>query len=351
MTSSSTHSRPPSLTRRAALAAACGTLLLGVTACGSSTSSTSTASSASDSSAASGPPSGAAPASTTPSAALEKLIADGVADAFEQATYEDAETGESLPYNIYLPEDYDASQAYPMVLYIADSSLVGQDVTAPLNQYGALIWASTSEQAERESIVVVPEYPSVILDDHGSYTTTDYVEMTARLVAAVQDEYSVDPDRVYGTGQSMGAMTVMYLAAQYPDLFAAELIVSGQWDPTQLEGLAGETFTYTAAGGDENASGGQGDVEGLLDEAGVPYGTGTDWDATWSEAKLNRAARAMYASGAAANFATFATGTVLTAAGQSSSSSGMGSSEHMASFEPAYRITALRAWLFAQSAS
>jgi predicted peptidase len=333
-----------SLTRRSALAVACSTLLLGATACG-------TSSSYSSSAAPAGVPSGAAPGSATPSAALETLIADGVADAFEQATYEDADTGESLPYNIYLPEDYDPSQTYPLVLYIADSSLVGQDVTAPLSQYGALIWASSAEQAERESIVVVPEYPSVILDDHGSYTTTEYVEMTARLVAAVQDEYSVDADRVYGTGQSMGAMTVMYLATQYPDLFAAELIVSGQWDPSQLEGLAGQTFTYTAAGGDENASGGQEDVEGLLDTAGVTYSTGTEWDATWSGAKLNRAARAMYASGDAANFATFATGTVLTASGQSSSSSGMGSSEHMASFEPAYRIAALRSWLFAQSAS
>jgi hypothetical protein len=57
----------------------------------------------------------------------------------------------------------------------------------------------------------------------------------------------------------------------------------------------------------------------------------------------------MYASGDAANFATFAAGTVLTVSGQSADS-GAGS-EHMASFEPAYRITALRDWLFAQTAS
>ena len=54
------------------------------------------------------------------------------------------------------------------------------------------------------------------------------------------------------------------------------------------------------------------------------------------------------AAGDEANFATFKTGTVLTASGQSSSS-GMGGTEHMASFEPAYKIAALREWLFAQS--
>jgi hypothetical protein len=182
-------------------------------ACGSDSSST--AASPSESSSAGGPPSGAVPSSSEQSAEVKALIAE-VQDKFQQATYEDGETGESLPYNIYLPDDYDASKSYPMVLYIADSSLVGQDVTAPLSQYGALIWASDAEQAKHESIVVVPEYPSVIIDDHDSYTTTDYVDMTARLVAAVQEEYSVDPDRVYGTGQSMGCMTVMYLAASTP---------------------------------------------------------------------------------------------------------------------------------------
>ncbi|MCZ9339283.1 hypothetical protein NGM37_16035, partial [Streptomyces sp. TRM76130] len=78
-----------------------------------------------------------------------------------------------------------------MVLYIADSSLVGQDVTAPLDQYGALIWASEEDQALHESLVLVPEFPEVILDDHGSFTMTDYVEMTKRLVEAVAEKYSV----------------------------------------------------------------------------------------------------------------------------------------------------------------
>ncbi|MBC7279193.1 alpha/beta hydrolase-fold protein [Nocardioides sp.] len=283
--------------------------------------------------------------------AAQELIDAGIADAFTQETFNDSETGEALSYNIFLPADYDPTKAYPMVLYIADSSLVGQDVTAPLNQYGALIWASEAEQAKHESIVVVPEYPSVIIDDHGSFTTTDYVDMTARLVQNIGDEYNVDTDRVYGTGQSMGAMTVMYLAAQQPELFAAELIVSGQWDPDQLQGLTEETFTYVAAAGDENSSGGQSDVEALLDDAGVAYATGSDWDATWDTAKLDAAAQEMYASGDAANFATFAAGTVLTASGQSADSSGAGSSEHMASFEPAYKIEALRDWLFEQSAA
>ena len=95
--------------------------------------------------------------------------------------------------------------------------------------------------------------------------------MTARFVRAMQSKYSVDTKRVYGTGQSIGAMTVMTLAAAHPDLFTAEMIVSGQWDPAELEGLTKAKFVYTAAGGDAKASGGQTVVETILKKAGVAY--------------------------------------------------------------------------------
>ena len=245
-----------------------------------------------------------------------------------------------------MPDGYDASKSYPLVLYIADSSLVSQDVTAPLSQYGALIWASAGEQAKHESIVLVPEYPSVIIDDHGGYTTTEYVEMTTCLLDSVTSEYSVDTDRIYGTGQSMGCMTVMYLAAQHPDLFAAELFVSGQWDISQLGGLTTEKFFSIAVGGDEKASAGQIEVENMLEDAGVSYQTAT-WDATWSAERFATEAARLFAAGDSVNFATFSTGTVLETPGASSSPVG---GEHMASFEPAYKITALRDWLFEQSA-
>ncbi|MFG3407016.1 alpha/beta hydrolase-fold protein [Streptomyces sp. NPDC048142] len=251
-----------------------------------------------------------------------------------------------MPYNLYLPTGYDSAKKYPLVLYIADSSLVGKDVTAPLSQYGALIWAGAGDQAEHESIVLVPEYPEVIIDDHGSYTTTDYVEVTRRLLDSVTGEYSVDPKRVYGTGQSMGCMTVMYLATKHPDLFAAEMFVSGQWDISELGNLAKEKFVYVAAGGDEKASAGQTEVQKMLKSDGVPYQTAT-WDATWSAAELQAAADKLFAAGDSTNFATFEKGTVLQVSGASAAPMG---GEHMASFEPAYKIPALRDWLFEQTA-
>jgi predicted peptidase len=325
-----------SFSRRGFLVGTLGFALFGTTACGSSSdSSTSSASSASAS----------ASSGSDGTISLESLTAE-VPDKFKQYTYKDSKTGKSVPYNLYVPADYDKSKTYPLVLYIADSSLVGKDVTAPLSQYGALIWASESEQAKHESIVLVPEFPEVIIDDHDSFTTTDYVELTTRLLDSVTGKYSVDPKRIYGTGQSMGCMTVMYLAAKHPDLFAAELFVSGQWDINELDNLAKEKFFYIAAGGDEKASSGQAEVKKMLKSAGVSYQEAT-WDATWSEAQYTSAGKKLFAAGDSVNFATFKTGTVLEVPGASSAPTG---GEHMASFEPAYKITALRDWLFEQRA-
>jgi len=273
---------------------------------------------------------------------LQDMISD-TAGKFGQYTYTDSQTGLTIGYNLYVPADYDPSKSYPLVYFIADSSVVGQDTAAPLTQgYGGVIWASEAEQAKHESFVLVPEYSEVVLDDHSGYTTTDYLEATVRLLESVEGQYSVDRDRIYATGQSMGCMIFMYLAAEHPDLFAAELFVDGQWDISALSGLESQKFFYFAAEGDQKASAGQQEVMDMLAAAGVGYST-AEWDATWSAQELSTAAASMLTGGKAINCVQWKLGTVLP------SGVAEGTSEHMYSFDHAYTTEAVRDWLFAQS--
>ncbi len=152
------------------------------------------------------------------------------ADKFEQKTYNDSESGLSITFNVFLPDGYDSSASYPMVVFIGDSSCAGNDATISLTQgRGALVWATEEWQSVNPTIVAVPTYPETILDDHGSYTTTEYVELTKRYIDYMSSEYAVDTNRIYGTGQSMGCMTTLILASEYPDLYAACMFVDGQW--------------------------------------------------------------------------------------------------------------------------
>ena len=154
-------------------------------------------------------------------------------------------------------------------------------------------------------------------------------------------DYRIDTDRLYTTGQSMGCMTSLYLNSKYPDLFAASLFVSGQWDISVLQPLEEQKFFYITAGGDEKASGGQDEVRVMFDADGVGYSYGT-WNAQNLQEEQNAAAESLIAQGYQANMIRFEKGSVLT------EGSGM---EHNASFNYGYKIPAVRDWLFAQTKS
>ena len=151
---------------------------------------------------------------------------------------------------------------------------------------------------------------------------------------------SIDAKRLYTTGQSMGCMTSLYLNSKYPDLFAASMFVSGQWDISVLKPLEEKPFFYITAGGDAKASGGQDEVMAMLDADGVPYSFGT-WSAQNSSEEQAEAVNALLAEGHSINMVRFETGTVF-----KEGESGM---EHMASFNYGYRLTAVRDWLFART--
>ncbi|SDA32883.1 Alpha/beta hydrolase family protein [Ruminococcus sp. YE71] len=230
-----------------------------------------------------------------------------------------------------------------MVVFIADSSCAGTEASRSLTQgLGALVWATDEWQEANECIVAVPTYPETILDDHGSYTTTEYVELTKRFIDYMSSSYAVDTDRIYGMGQSMGCMTTLILASEYPDLYAACMFVDGQWDVTTLSGLENQTFVYFAAEDDENAFNGMSEVMAMFDSDGEQYSY-NEWDGTWSTDELSSAASEMFSSDITANFISWTSGTI-----EPSDMMG-GAAYHMASFDYAYNCIAVMEWLFQQT--
>lgn len=270
--------------------------------------------------------------------AVLAVIEEG-AEKFTQMTFSDEESGIDLEYSLYVPEDYTEGESYPLIMFIPDSSGAGKSAKEIVEQYyGADIWVSDEEQEKHPSFVLVPAFSETVVDDN--WNTSEQIEVAVKLIEQLTEDYSIDTDRLYTTGQSMGCMTSLYLNSRYPDLFAASLFVSGQWDISVLSGLEEAKFFYITAGGDAKASGGQDEVMEMFDEDGVGYSYGT-WSAQDSVEDQNAAAQELISQGHSANMIRFETGTVLT------DGSGM---EHMASFNYGYKIPAVRDWLFEQSA-
>ena len=197
---------------------------------------------------------------------LQTMIAE-VAPKFQLLSYEDTETGTSLQYQLYIPENYDASQSYPMIQFIPDASAVGRGTDYVLTQgWGGLIWATEEEQAKHPAFVVVPVFTETVVDDNFNHSSQ--IDVAMRLLQSLTETYSIDTNRIYTTGQSMGGMTSFHLSIEYPDFFAAYLFVGSQWDVSLLSGLEQESFFYVVSAGDPKASAGQAELLALFDADG-----------------------------------------------------------------------------------
>ena len=267
-------------------------------------------------------------------------------NAFKQYNYIDTVNNSySLDYNLFIPANYIKEIKYPLIIFIEDASLVGTDkIKNPLDDtVGGPIWATGIEQEKHECFVLAPQYTSIIIDDNrGTYYVSEYINVTVRLIEKLIGEYSINPDRIYSTGQSMGAMTTLYLLSNYPNLLAAGLVVDGQWNLQELAGLVNATFTYFAAGGDEKAFTGQTEVKKYFDSLNISYGALTEVDAQEKVENLNNITDSMYNLTHSYNFITYKNGSVFPPNTKRTI-------EHMASFKYGYRIDTVRDWIFKQN--
>ena len=241
------------------------------------------------------------------------------------------DSGLKLPFSVYIPEGYSADKKFPVVFFIADGSSAGKNLEYSLTQgVGGLIWCS------HDCVVIVPAYPGIVLDDHNGYVESQYVELTARFVKWAVKNYPADESRVYVTGQSMGCMTWLVLASRYTDMFTACMFVSGQWDINALKGLLTQKFVYIASAGDPKASAGMNEViEMFKNNINDGFTTVSDVDAKNPDLYMQE--------DKPVNFVMFKKGSTLPPDIDGNFS------EHMTSFDYAYKIEAIRNWLLSQT--
>ena len=259
---------------------------------------------------------------------------------FKQLSYQDKTTGIDLPYNLFVPKDYDPSKQYPLVLFMHDASVTGREVTATLTQgLGAVVWASDYEQQKHPCFVLAPQYATTIANDKSEASPA--LDATVNLISDLQAQYSIDANRIYTTGQSGGCMASIALNIKYPELFAASYLCSGQWEPTVTAPLAKMNIWISVAEGDMRAYPGMNAITEFLQTKGATI-TKDYISAQSTDAQLDFKVKEMLSKHTNINYL------VLSDVVPKALIDMRGAPDHMCSWLTTYSIEAIRDWLFSQ---
>ncbi|MCD8331540.1 MAG: S-layer homology domain-containing protein [Oscillospiraceae bacterium] len=158
--------------------------------------------------------------------------------AYECFDEEDGELHDvELPYALYVPEDYAPDGNYGLVIQIETAGFLGDDPMIVLTESQAAANFASDEIQEyfKETsgldglIVVCPQISEDIRTTRDNWSTSCGVPATWKLLDYLTETYSIDMDYIYGTGESMGGMQVLCMAAQRDNYFAGLWLPGCQW--------------------------------------------------------------------------------------------------------------------------
>lgn len=274
------------------------------------------------------------------SAVTAVKVKDAIADSFDAGQFRCSD-GFCLNYQLFIPEGYDPLRTYPLVLFIHDAGSCSEDTGAALAQgNGAAVWASRQEQEKRPCFVLAPQYPKKCAED--DYTVGREAEATMELVKALGEKYSLDKNRIYGTGQSMGCMILCELNIRYPGFFGGCFLVAGQWNPETMPAARHGNLWILVSEKDEKAFPIMGACVENMKTAGAKVSYGS-WDAHSPEEIQNAAVEKIAAEGSRINFTWYEGDSVLEEGDRR-----FPGAFHVKTWEKAYQVEAIREWLFKQ---
>jgi pimeloyl-ACP methyl ester carboxylesterase len=154
-----------------------------------------------------------------------------------ECTHRVPEANGDIAYTLFVPTSYDPQKPSPLVV-----DLHGLNIT-PLQQ---ILFDGTTDLAERYGFIVLAPMGFNVSSWWGSragtavataavkpgtdtrYSNTELAEIdTMALLKSIREQYTIDSDRLYLMGHSMGGAGTYYLGAKYNDIWAGLAPISG----------------------------------------------------------------------------------------------------------------------------
>ncbi len=165
----------------------------------------------------------------------------------------EASNGVNLPYRIYVPADYSADKEYSFLIHLHGAGNRGDDnenqILENTKHIDRIIGGETvvydgkTVDLSKEFIIIAPQCakekqwvdtpwgktpdPSYSLDE---IKQSEYMTAVVELINKMKATYTLDSERMYATGLSMGGFGTWDLLMRYPEMWAASIPMGGAAD-------------------------------------------------------------------------------------------------------------------------
>jgi predicted peptidase len=165
--------------------------------------------------------------------AEEDRIDENLLKLFEARVYRH---GGTLQYRLFKPQKYDSTQKYPLILFLHGGVGVGSDNRRQFNggnEVPPKTLTSPENQATHPCFILAPQCPP-----HEGWVRIDRrlaepLLLSLAVMTSLEKEFSIDRDRLYVVGLSMGGGAVWDLVSSFPKTFAAAVPICSAGDPAR----------------------------------------------------------------------------------------------------------------------
>ncbi|MFC1481402.1 prolyl oligopeptidase family serine peptidase [Candidatus Neomarinimicrobiota bacterium] len=142
----------------------------------------------------------------------------------------------AMPYRLHIPDEYYSRIEYPLVVFLHGGAGRGSNNSSQIsggNAAGSHVWFTDANRANYPAFVVAPQLPDGFTrwDNSRSADVSGYEDLVLAIIEELVDTYSIDEDRIYLTGQSLGGWGTWDLIEKKPYFFAAAIPVCGGANP------------------------------------------------------------------------------------------------------------------------